>query len=145
MPRGGARLGAGRKPNPLKAAKKAEVEANKAKKAGSVIGQALSALSAIAPAVQKGPVPGVSPPPPPELPDSLTKNYDDPLEFLTAVMNEPKVPLIARQDAAKALMPFKHAKKGETGKKEAATAKAKETGAARFGAAAPPPLRAVGS
>lgn len=131
MPRGGARLGAGRKPDPEKKAKTAAKRAKTAENAGSAIGQALSALAATAPDA-------------PELPESLTRQYDDPLDFLTAVMNEPKVPMITRQDAAKALMPYKHAKKGETGKKEAAAAKAKETGASRFGAAAPPPLRAVG-
>lgn len=131
MPRGGARPGAGRPKGPPGAKKAADI-------AALVVETMQSRAKA-----QAGP--SAPPPPPPELPDSLTKTYDDPLEFLTAVMNEPKVPLIARQDAAKALMPFKHAKKGETGKKEAAAAKAKETGAARFGAAAPPPLRAVGS
>jgi len=131
MPRGGARPGAGAPKGPRGVKKAADI-------AALVVETMRSGVKAPA-------GPPVPPPPPPELPESLTKTYDDPLDFLVAVMNEPKVPLIARQDAAKALMPFKHAKKGETGKKEAAATKAKETGAARFGAAAPPPLRAVGS
>jgi hypothetical protein len=128
MPRGGARLGAGRKPDPEKAEKRAAARAKPAEKAAGVIGAALTALKATAPDA-------------PELPESLTVTYDDPLDFLAAVMNEPKVPLIARQDAAKALMPYKHPKKGETGKKQQAADAAKTSGS-RFTAGAPP-LRAV--
>lgn len=130
MPSGGRRPGAGRPKG-----------ATKVKKAADIAALVVETMAKQAKAPGKAPEPLL---PPPELPPALTRHYDDPLDFLTAVMNEPQIPMITRQDAAKALMPYKHAKKGETGKKEAAAAKAKETGASRFGAAAPPPLRAVG-
>jgi phage terminase small subunit len=41
----------------------------------------------------------------------------DPVEFLTKVMNEPAVDLRLRIDVAKAMLPFKHQKLGEGGKK----------------------------
>ncbi|EME2040994.1 terminase small subunit, partial [Cronobacter sakazakii] len=44
-------------------------------------------------------------------------------------------------DAAKAMLPYIHPKKGETGKKEARNAAAKAaSGASKFGAMAPPKL-----
>jgi len=44
--------------------------------------------------------------------------YEDPKNFLLDEMNDPLIPKAVRHDAAKALMPFLHAKKGELGKKE---------------------------
>lgn len=72
---------------------------------------------------------------------------DDPLAFLKAAMNSREASLRMRLDAAKALMPFMHPKKGETGKKEAAQAAAKATGASgRFKPGPrPPTLRMVPS
>lgn len=66
----------------------------------------------------------------------------DPVEFLTKVMNEPAADLRLRIDAAKAMLPFKHKKLGEGGKKDQANDAAKGA-AGRFGAARPPPLKAV--
>ena len=66
----------------------------------------------------------------------------DPVEFLTKVMNEPAADLRLRIDAAKAMLPFKHKKLGEGGKKEQAGEKAKSV-ASRFSAGAPPALKAV--
>ena len=66
----------------------------------------------------------------------------DPVEFLTNVMNEPAADLRLRIDAAKAMLPFKHKKLGEGGKKEQAGEKAKSV-ASRFSAGAPPALKAV--
>lgn len=69
---------------------------------------------------------------------------EDPKEFLTALMNSPKAGVKARLEAAKALLPFEHAKVGEKGKKvtkaEGAAAAAAEGN--KFGARAAP-LRAV--
>ncbi|MCO6506237.1 MAG: terminase small subunit [Snodgrassella sp.] len=45
---------------------------------------------------------------------------DDPLQFLVMVMNDDNWPHKLRIDAAKTLMPYKHGRIGETGKKEAA-------------------------
>ncbi|QYG01864.1 terminase small subunit [Massilia sp. NP310] len=81
-------------------------------------------------------------PPPPA--DNLVDipSTDDPMEFLTKLMNEPSADIRIRADVAKALMPFKHQKLGEGGKKDQKNANAKKV-ASRFAAAAPPQLKAV--
>lgn len=67
--------------------------------------------------------------------------YEDPLDFLKAVMNDPNKEIDVRKDAAKAMLPYIHPKKGETGKKESRNAAAKvAAGASKFGAMAPPKL-----
>ena len=76
------------------------------------------------------------------LPD-LGKMYSDPKEFLKALMNDPGEDMKLRQDAAKALMPFFHQRKGEGGKKEAKQ-EAAEKVASKFSPAAPPKLVAAG-
>lgn len=43
--------------------------------------------------------------------------FDDPLQFLMAVMNDSTEEIDVRKDAAKAMLPYIHPKKGETGKK----------------------------
>lgn len=75
---------------------------------------------------------------------ALSAIYDDPEKFLRAVMNDSGSDAKLRVDAAKALMPFVHAKQGETGKKDARNAAAAKTAAGRFSAAAPPKLVANG-
>ena len=57
----------------------------------------------------------------------------DPVEFLTKVMNEPAADLRLRIDAAKAMLPFKHKKLGEGGKKEEKDEAAKKAATGRFG------------
>lgn len=68
--------------------------------------------------------------------------HRDPKDFLLAVMNdagsEPKL----RVDAAKALMPFLHPRKGEGGKKDERQ-KAAEKAASKFSRQAPPRLAAA--
>ncbi|MCX8749066.1 terminase small subunit [Snodgrassella sp. B3088] len=49
-----------------------------------------------------------------------TAENNDPLQFLLNVMLDEDSPLKLRVDAAKILMPYKHGRIGETGKKEAA-------------------------
>ena len=44
--------------------------------------------------------------------------YTDPITFLEDVMNHQQLPVAMRADAAKQLLPYKHARMGETGKKE---------------------------
>ncbi|PIT18278.1 terminase small subunit [Snodgrassella alvi] len=51
---------------------------------------------------------------------SASPPSDDPLQFLVMVMNDDSWPHKLRIDAAKTLMPYKHGRIGETGKKEAA-------------------------
>ena len=68
----------------------------------------------------------------------------DPVEFLTKVMNEPAADLRLRIDAAKAMLPFKHKKLGEGGKKDLKDEAAKTAGAGKFSPTAPPKLVAAG-
>lgn len=73
----------------------------------------------------------------------LSVHFEDPQAFLRAVMNDSGADAKLRVDAAKALMPYVHARLGETGKKDAKNAAAKDKAAAGRYAAAAPPLRAV--
>lgn len=59
--------------------------------------------------------------------------HSDPKDFLLAVMNDFETEPKLRVDAAKALMPFVHPRKGESGKKEAAKDKAAGAAQGRFG------------
>lgn len=72
------------------------------------------------------------------------KRYPDALTFLADVMNGPKLPVALRVDAAKALMPYQHARMGEVGKKEKVKERADAlTRKSRFSPKAPPTLRAI--
>lgn len=68
--------------------------------------------------------------------------HRDPRAFLLAAMNDVLLEPKLRIDAAKALMPFEFAKKGEGGKKEQQADAAKKV-ASRFAPAAPPKLAAA--
>ena len=82
------------------------------------------------------------PTPPPQADDVVDiPSTTDPMEFLTNLMNEPAADIRIRADVAKALMPFKHQKLGEGGKKDQKNEDAKKV-ASRFAAAAPPQLKA---
>ena len=76
-------------------------------------------------------------------PEDLFPVTDDPLRFLTEAMNNSALDPRQRIDAAKALMPFKHQKLGEGGKKDQKQDAAKKV-AGRFASAAPPKLVAAG-
>lgn len=65
--------------------------------------------------------------------------HRDPRAFLLAAMNDVLLEPKLRIDAAKALMPFEFAKKGEGGKKEQQADAAKKV-ASRFAPSAPPKL-----
>jgi phage terminase small subunit len=84
--------------------------------------------------------PAVPPRPPFDL--AALVNFSDPKAFLKAVMNEPKVDLKQRVEAAKALMPFEHQKKGEGGKKDAQADAAKQA-ANKFATPRAPGLKRV--
>lgn len=73
------------------------------------------------------------------------KRYADPMTFLEDVMNHVQMPIALRVDAAKQLLPYKHARVGELGKKEKAKDRAEAlTRKSRFGPSAPPTmLRAI--
>ncbi|CAB5583237.1 Uncharacterised protein [Pseudomonas putida] len=68
--------------------------------------------------------------------------HRDPKDFLLSVMNDMGTEAKLRVDAAKALMPFVHPRKGESGKKDQAQAKAEQASTGKFGARRGP-LRAV--
>lgn len=87
-----------------------------------------------------GPKVGAVPAPPDNLVD--IPSTTDPMEFLTNLMNEPTADIRIRADVAKAMLPFKHQKLGEGGKKDQKNENAKKV-ASRFAAAAPPQLKAV--
>lgn len=70
-------------------------------------------------------------------------SHRDPKDFLLAVMNDLATEPKLRVDAAKALMPFVHQRKGEGGKKEQAKEKAAQAGQGRFSPRQPPNLKAV--
>ncbi|MCP3721740.1 terminase small subunit [Paraburkholderia sp. CNPSo 3272] len=77
--------------------------------------------------------------PPPDFDPYAMTSFMDPKAFLIAAMNDGRTEPKLRVDAAKALMPFVHAKVGETGKKDAKGAAA-EKAANKFAALAAPKL-----
>lgn len=86
-------------------------------------------------------VPVDEPKTPPPVVNNLSGTFEDPLEFLKSVMNDITEETDVRKDAAKAMLPYIHPKKGEGGKKDARNAAAKvAAGASKFGAMAPPKL-----
>lgn len=136
MAGGGRRPGAGRPKGSTKVAKAMDigtfvVKAFEQQKAAG----ALTIPAAIDPKLIANPA---------DLPEPiLAEHFTDPADFLRAVMNCTKLDHDARKDAAKALMPYVHVKKGEGGKKDAKDDLAKAVGKGRFGAAAPPKLVAA--
>ncbi|HEY0062983.1 MAG TPA: terminase small subunit [Telluria sp.] len=72
---------------------------------------------------------------PPVLPSPAYET--DPMRFLERQMNDDELEMRFRIDVAKALMPFKHTKLGEGGKKDQKQAAAEKAGTGKFG------LRAV--
>ncbi|HCF3422273.1 TPA: terminase small subunit [Pseudomonas aeruginosa] len=69
-------------------------------------------------------------------------NTEDPLEWLLALMNEPRAKVFDRRNAAQTAMPYVHGKKADLGKKEQKGAAAKEVSKGRY-AARPAPKLAV--
>ena len=68
------------------------------------------------------------------------KLYTDPADYLMDQMNDPALDPRDRRDAAKALMPFKHQKLGEGGKKDQKQDAAKTAARGKFAPAAAPKL-----
>ncbi|MEG3791065.1 terminase small subunit [Lysobacter sp. CCNWLW3] len=73
------------------------------------------------------------------------ERYADPKTFLLDVMNLAGLPIAMRADAAKQLLPYMHARMGETGKKETMkeNARAIARGRHKFATQAPPQLTVV--
>jgi len=63
--------------------------------------------------------------------------------FLMAVMNDQEAGARVRIEAARALMPYQHAKKGDGGKKEEQRAAAQKASRGRFAPATTPKLLLV--
>lgn len=90
-----------------------------------------------------GPRPGAGRPksPAPKLgKKSGDGKYDDPRDFLLAVVNDTKADPRLRVEAAKQLLPYVHQKKGESGKKEERQGAAKKAGSGKFAPAASPKI-----
>lgn len=113
---------------------------------GSRLVKDLGVVAYLATRRAEKPVPakaGKAPPPPDPDADGADYEYtDDPEKFLTAVMNDPLMEMRMRAGVARALMPYKHQKLGEGGKKDQKDADAKKVAKGKFAPGAPP-LRAV--
>lgn len=74
-----------------------------------------------------------------------SKHYADSLKFMVDAMNHAQLPVAMRFEAAKALLPYQHARLGEKGKKESAKERAHAiAGKPKFAPkGAPPQLRIV--
>lgn len=96
-------------------------------------------------AATKGHAPGGVGTKPTNTPKMPRAKYADPVTFLEDVMNHAELPLAMRADAAKHLLPYKHARMGEVGKKQAKAdnAKAIARGRSKFATKAPPQLTVV--
>lgn len=73
----------------------------------------------------------------------IAGSFKDPKDFLAAVMNDIAEDPKLRIDAAKTLMPYVHAKKGELGKKGEDAERAKNAGNGKFAPKSAPRLVAV--
>lgn len=71
------------------------------------------------------------------------QHYSDPIEFLNDLMNNEDEDPKLRLEAAKAMMPYLHAKIGEQGKKENKIDKANNVARGKFAPSSPPKLQAV--
>lgn len=69
--------------------------------------------------------------------------YDDPLEYLMAVVNDPTASRTERIRAAMTVAAYRHAKVGDKGVKEQRNDAAKSASSGRFAPAAPPKLHQV--
>lgn len=98
--------------------------------------------AAIKAAEKATPITGNAPANAPKMP---REKYSEPKSFLLDVMNLTALPIAVRADAAKQLLPYMHARMGETGKKETAKDKAREIarGRHKFATKAPPPVLRV--
>ena len=82
---------------------------------------------------------------PANVPKMPKAHYANAMAFLIDAMNLASLPLAMRVDAAKALLPYQHARMGEQGKKEKANEKARgiARGRSKFAAKQPPQLTVV--
>jgi phage terminase small subunit len=69
---------------------------------------------------------------------SCLPSTQDPLEWLLALMNEPRAKVFDRRNAAQTVVPYIHGKKAEAGKKEQKADAAKEAGKGKYAQSKPP-------
>lgn len=69
---------------------------------------------------------------------SCLPSTQDPLEWLLALMNEPRAKVFDRRNAAQTAVPYIHGKKAEAGKKELKAEAAKAAGRGRYSQSKPP-------
>lgn len=142
MPRGGPRPGAGRPKKVVPAiapaaAKKATAARKSAAKPAAGELPSTNADGTKPAGGEWSPFGRQEPPPPQDL-SELT-----PLEFLLQVMRDPEEDKARRMNAAQLAAPYMHAKKGESGKKEAKDEAARKVAKSRFTVATPPKLVAA--
>lgn len=130
--------------------KDAAITAGYSAKSASAAGSRLAKDPAVVSHLAKSravPSATVEPVPEPATVTSPAKPFDlkamlthaDPKDFLLAAMNDLELDAKQRIDAAKALMPFTHAKLGEGGKKDQKHDAAKVAAQGRFSTPPPPP------
>lgn len=115
MPRGGARVGAGRPKKGAAPAKK-------------IVGRVVKRPLTVEAPHTKAESPS---------PDGAATGQT-PLEYMLSVMNDPDADEGRKDRLAVAAAPYMHPKMGESGKKDAKAGAAKAAGRGRFAAAAPP-------
>lgn len=125
--------------------KKAAIKAGYSKAGAEVAASRLLRHPKVAEAIKKAksaPPPADQEPARPAFDLASALAHQDPKAFLLAAMNDIELDPKQRIDAAKALMPFMHARLGEGGKKEQKQEAASKV-ASKFSTAAPPRLAAV--
>lgn len=133
-----------------KSNKDAAIAAGYSEKTAGPAGSRLAKHPAVAAFIEKYSKKDAAPPPPPPAEPARPKfdiaaalTFSDPMLFLKAAMNDPAAAPKLRVEAAKALLPFVHTRKGEGGKKDQQQADAEKV-ASRFARPAPPKLAAAG-
>ena len=123
--------------------KKAAIKAQYSEATASAAGSRLVKDKAVVEYLTAKRAPVATPPTPSLPPEAPSPGYEsDPMVFLERQMNDDGLDMRFRIDVAKALMPFKHTKLGEGGRKDQKQAAAK-TAANKFAPSAPPKLKAV--
>lgn len=119
--------------------KDAAIAAGYSEKTAGPAGSRLAKNPKIVAFIKKYKKAGAPTPPPPPAPAPRATfdinraiSFSDPLDFLRAAMNDPAASDKLRVEAAKALAPFVHPRKGETSRKDEVKEKAKAAGAGRY-------------
>ncbi|KQQ31998.1 hypothetical protein ASF61_16830 [Duganella sp. Leaf126] len=127
--------------------KDAAIAAGYSEKTAGPAGSRLAKNSNVAAFIKKYKKVGAPTPPPPPAPAPRATfdvkqaiTFSDPLDFLRAAMNDPAASDKLRVEAAKALAPFVHARKGESSKRDEAKDRAKTAASGKYVARQGPKL-----